>query len=137
MGWQSECGTHEGYLVGLVFDDQGVFAGKAGYPTEQDDDGAGYRSGRMRELGGGADDEHTVPLRFLKVACDCGWRSPLVRAPVGTEWYPSSVLADEKFRDRCGDLWQQHVNESGRANDGGYLLAELLGARRDAARRAR
>lgn len=127
MGWQSECGTHEGYLVGLVFDDAGSFLGPAGYPR----DDSGKRSGRMRELSGAADHalragESRIHLTFVKVACACGWRSPLLRAAPGTDWIPSSVSAPEAFEDTCALLWQQHVNTSPEAHDGGYAPSTLL-----------
>jgi hypothetical protein len=27
----------------------------------------------------------------VQIGCDCGWRSPLLRAPHGTEWRPCHV----------------------------------------------
>lgn len=125
MGWLSECGTHEGYLVGLVFDDAGVFMGNAGYP----DPASGMRSGRMRELS--ARDEGPIPsLRFVKVACGCGWRSPLIRAPSGTEWHPCIVCTSDAFDEQCRKLWRAHLGSSPRALDGGCSVVELVGSLR-------
>jgi hypothetical protein len=160
MGFCNDDGTHEGYLVGLVFDDGGVFEGHAGYAHEdyaphdpqlaraakklgarQD----GPSSGRMRELGSGADNrternpqihagEHLsalglgskIKLQYVKVACSCGWRSPLLNAPSGTYWAPSSVFAPDGFEDQAHALWRKHERSSGKAYDGGYSITELL-----------
>lgn len=123
MGWCCEDGTHEGYLVGLVHDDQGVFSGHAGY-------GRGQLTGRMRELGARADDHvcARVPVTWVKCACACGWRSPLIRVPFGTsaEWMPSSVVAPEAFEDACRVLWEAHVQTTGPAPDGGCSVSVLV-----------
>lgn len=124
MGWQSECGTHEGYLVGLVFDDaRGVFSGHAGYPRDEDEN----HSGRMRELGIHGDDQirDRHPLAFVKMACACGWRSPLLRAPRGSFWAPSAAFAPEAFEEECRKLWEHHVRVTGPALDGGCSIHEL------------
>lgn len=111
MGWQSEDGSHEGYLVGLVPDEeQGLFAG--------------HVPGRWRELSGR--DLVETPLRHVKVACSCGWRSPLLWAPNGTRFVPSMVVASEIWRDACQRLWTRHVQVSGKASSGGYAVAQLL-----------
>jgi hypothetical protein len=111
MGWCCEDGTHEGYLVGLVPDEEhGLFAG--------------HVQGRWRELSGR--DEIRATLKHVKVACSCGWRSPLLWAPSGTEFAPSSVFAPEAFEDQCAQLWQRHVAASGEAKDGGYSIRTLL-----------
>lgn len=119
MGWWcGDDGTHEGYLVGLVPDDAaGGFLGHA--------------PGRLRELGSRADVDdddgrRRVPLRWVKVACSCGWRSPLIWALAGTEWVPSCVFAPDAFEDRCAELWHVHVATTGRAPDGGCSIGELL-----------
>lgn len=125
MGWQTDCGTHEGYLVGLVFDDaRGVFSGHAGYPRDDNEN----HTGRMRELGIHGDDKapKSIPLAFVKMACACGWRSPLLRAPRGTEWCPCSVFASEAFELQARELWERHVRETGPVFEGGCSVALLL-----------
>lgn len=111
MGWCCEDGTHEGYLVGLVPDEaHGVFVG--------------HIQGRWRELSGR--DEITTSVEFVQVACSCGWRSPLLRAPDGTQFMPSSVMAPKAFEDDCAQLWDLHVAASGPARDGGCSIRTLL-----------
>lgn len=145
MGWCCDDGTHEGFLVGLVFDDSGKFLGPAGFPNKK----SGQLSGRLRELGEPDDDNERgpavkcikrfegarprtkhlgtpTPLTFVKVACSCGWRSPLIRAWPGTEWAPSSVYAPQAFEDLAGALWSEHVRASGSILDGGASLHELV-----------
>jgi len=127
MGWCHSDGSHEGYLVGLVFDSGGVFLGPAGEgwapsvakrtPRDQ--------TGRMRELGG--NDSATLTLRFVKAACSCGWRSPLLEAPPGSEWVPCSVFAPEWFEDAARELWKRHASECGPVRDGGLVLSPPRG----------
>jgi hypothetical protein len=112
MGWCSEDGTHEGYLVGLV-------------PDEEHGTFVGHVQGRWRELGG-RDEEIKTALKHVKAACSCGWRSPLLWAPSGTEFAPCSVFAPEWFEDACAQLWQRHVAAAGTATDGGYAIRSLL-----------
>lgn len=117
MGWCVDDGTHEGYLVGMVPDDvAGAFNGHA--PT------------RLRELGTGADHAdrglQKCAVRYVRVACACGWRSPLIWAPRGTEWIPCMVSAPEAFEDQCAALWHLHVQTTGRAPDGGCTISVLL-----------
>lgn len=162
MGFLSECGTHEGYLVGLVFDDAGWYSGHAGYETLREAPAPHPTSGRMRELGRGNMHElgdkqeaegviHThlslrlesvgrrmqfvgqgLPVAFGKMACSCGWRSPLLRLPRGSFWAPSSLFTPEAFEDKAVQLWQRHVLESGAATDGGCNVDVLLAAARAA-----
>lgn len=145
MGWCCDDGTHEGYLVGLVFDDSGKFLGPAGYPDRKQ----GFTSGRMRELGTPEDDHERgpavkyskrfegarprtkhlgspTPLNYVKVGCSCGWRSTLIRAWPGTEWSPSAVFAPQSFEDLAGALWSEHVRTSATVYDGGASLHELV-----------
>jgi hypothetical protein len=111
MGWCSEDGTHEGYLVGLV-------------PDEEHGVCAGHVQGRWRELGGR--DVITTMLKHVKVACSCGWRSPLLAGPSGCEFAPSSVFAPEWFEDACTKLWTRPVAAAGRAPDGGFEIRDLV-----------
>lgn len=146
MGWNCDDGTHEGYLVGLVFDDSGSFQGHA-HPTTAERK-TGPTSGRMRELGLPCDDHRgvtvecdtplevafclgpDVALSYVKVACSCGWRSPLVSTWPGTRWVPSVVLAPAAFEDLARQVWEGHVHASGAARDGGYSV-EVLAAHAD------
>jgi hypothetical protein len=102
MGWQhEEHGTaHEGYLIGLVEEERG--------------------SGLFRELTRRHDGniDGAIPLRYVCVGCDCGWRSPRMFAPSGTEWTPCSVwLAHGRGDDSIADgyeesarkIWAAHV----------------------------
>jgi len=113
MGWCSEDGTHEGYLVGLVRDEvQGFFVG--------------HVQGKWRELGGRDVDDLSIKLQYVRIGCSCGWRSPLLAAPSGCEFAPSFVSAPSRFEDACTTLWQRHVAAAGTAPDGGYSIHTLL-----------
>lgn len=140
MGWCSDDGTHEGYLVGLVFDDAGWFLGHA-----RDRGGVTRRAGngRMRELGTHADGERRctvigpdgldygvlqdgkVPLEYVKIGCSCGWRSPIVRAWGGTYWAPCMVFTSDTFEERAALLWQAHVRETGPMKYGVLSVEDL------------
>lgn len=116
MGWCHDDGTHEGYLEGLVEDDaQGHFQGHV--PL------------RLRALG--VRDRDSVQwVRYVRAACECGWRSPLLRAPAGTTFHPSVIVAPERFEDAARELWKRHVDQTGPAPDGGcdvFLLVTLKG----------
>lgn len=115
MGWVSDDGTHEGYLVGLVDDEENRERGSF----------LGHHPFRLRELGG-SEDTTCRQLLCVKAACSCGWRSPLLRAPVGAEFFPSVVHAPQAFEDACCNLWKGHVIQTGRAPDGGCDVFELL-----------
>ncbi len=155
MGWFAGDETHEGYLVGLVFDDGGTFSGQAHYP---DIVGEGPRSGRLRELGSGHDtakcvdsgrwfrnvvtvyrengsdplsgvklDGHKIPLQYVKVGCTCGWRSPLIHVH-GAYWVPCCVMAPEAFEEKAARLWEHHNDTTPTQRTGGYSLESLLKA---------
>ncbi len=85
MGWQADAAGHEGYLVG--FDERG------------------------REL---RDQKRTVEIKTIAVGCECGWRSPMLIAPAGTKWAPSSVWLDEHHEELTEDfaraMWKKHVD---------------------------
>lgn len=113
MGWCSDDGTHEGYLVGLVPDEErGAFLG--------------HVQGRWRELGSRDVDPGPIQLQYVRVGCSCGWRSPLIWAPAGCEFAPSTVAAPEWFEDACTQLWTRHVAAAGRAPDGGFDIKTLV-----------
>lgn len=117
MGWLTDDGTHEGYLVAMV----------------PDDDAGGFNGhvpSRLRELSARSDGAGTarLPVRWVRVACACGWRSPLLYAPHGTEFVPSICIAPDAFEDQCGELWLVHVATTGRAPDGGCSIGALLAA---------
>lgn len=120
MGWCSEDGSHEGYLVTLVHDDAGAFLGPGGYARDSVN-----TSGRMRELGapGDADRAPFYP-RHLKAACSCGWRSPLLQAPSGVEWAPFTTVAPDWFQDAARALWKRHIEHTGPVADGGLRLRQ-------------
>lgn len=61
-------------------------------------------------------------IAHVHVECECGWRSPPLHAPLGTEWSPFKVKlprhetedydglqARPPFELRCRQLWQDHV----------------------------
>lgn len=109
MGWMSDEDGHEGYLVGLVPE-----IGKTL-------DGAEYESTILRELTYHRDGARPgeVPLQWVCVGCECGWRSPRMCAPSGTHWTPCIVwLAHgrdasivEGYEESARKIWAAHVAE--------------------------
>lgn len=110
MGWMTcEDGTegHEGYLIGLVPE-----IGKT-------IDGGEYESEVLRELTYHRDGsrQENVPLQWVCVGCECGWRSSRLRAPSGTFWTPCHVsLASgrddsisEGYEESARKIWVAHV----------------------------
>lgn len=103
MGWCCDIEGHEGHLVGIVdqhslFDD-GVAIDPAleQYPHE-------------RELRYPKDDFDCL-VREVRVACECGWRSPKLRAPLGTKWRPWCLtVPSDEAEDVARELWKQHVD---------------------------
>lgn len=93
MGWIDCSGDewryqHEGYVVGI----------KRIEGTSQ-----------FRELG--SDDLDVIPLNWIQVGCECGWRSPRILAPSGTKWTPCCVtLPSERKDDEASLIWQRHVS---------------------------
>lgn len=101
MGWIFDRGNewdcdHEGYFVGVV------------------------REHEWRELGLADIDRGEIPLTWVQVACDCGWRTQRLVAPVGTTWAPCSVniggLGDAMTASQRDDweeagraLWTAHM----------------------------
>jgi hypothetical protein len=104
MGWQNEDAPgHEGYLIGLE-------------PAPQD-------PGTWRELRYPDDKDRTLPsVEMFQVGCDCGWRSPRFRAPLGTSWAPFFLELpypyDDSLRSVAAELWGQH-----------YRMPDALAAR--------
>lgn len=51
----------------------------------------------------------------VQVACDCGWRSQVLRAPFGTTWSPSVVwlpeasVHAEAWEEAARKLWGEHA----------------------------
>jgi hypothetical protein len=43
-------------------------------------------------------------VRFARVACACGWRSPYLRVPL-VQWWPYMLDLDAQRHDRAWDLW--------------------------------
>lgn len=112
MGWNHDDTTHEGYLVAIVTDTGGHFLGAM--------------TGRAAELGSPDDctfNVRAVFVRRAKAACSCGWRSPLLVAPNGTSWSPSTVDAPRWFEDAAKRLWVAHVDACGPVPDGGLVLS--------------
>lgn len=48
-------------------------------------------------------------VNTVQVACDCGWRSPRIAAPGGTEWSPYIVTTTKLFEERARDIWLRHA----------------------------
>jgi len=117
MGWLREDGRsdqheHEGYLVAV----------------EREPDGWPWR-----EIGGVADEararEHgPIEVRWIQVACDCGWRSQRLVAPFMAEWSPCSVfLRTDRDEDEFIEVWATEHRDR---------LDNVADARRTARRRA-
>jgi len=85
MGWMSEQGC-EGYPVALERDSKG----------------------RWRELTVG-DEGRRRNLTAVQIACECGWRSPRLPAPLGSEWFPYACFLPEEFEQRALDIWREHL----------------------------
>ena len=83
-----------------------VIAGHEGYfcAVERSDDGL-WREIRYP-------DDRPRPVAFLRVGCDCGWRSKRFRAPEGTTWEPFSVwVRDELLEEVAREIWRGHLEE--------------------------
>lgn len=90
MGWFSEDAPQcEGYVVGLEVD-----------PDKR----ANYRELRYP-------DERPRIVHAVQVGCECGWRSPIMTAPIGTHWYPFMIeLPDARHEDKCRQIWREHLS---------------------------
>lgn len=95
MGWFSDDldpgYRHEGYAVALTQDD-------------------GWR---WRELG--SDDTGTHAVKWMQIGCSCGWRSPRMLAPQGTDWSPCCIFLPgsgedpEHWEDVARLFWLDHM----------------------------
>ncbi|WP_437804525.1 hypothetical protein [Sorangium sp. So ce693] len=87
MGWtHDEHPGHEGYLVATEREANGTWH-EVRYPDDQ-----------------------KRPVSSLLVACDCGWRSPRLVAPMGSMWFPFIVEIPERYRERAHELWRRHFD---------------------------
>ena len=114
MGWQSDDGIHEGYVVAI---EREMVTNEHGYtvPTGAWRDVEGARALML-------EDGKWVPTRRVKVdhvqvACECGWRSQRLLAPLGTEWIPNLVLlgepgGGEQNDDAAYAIWRRHVEDA-------------------------
>lgn len=100
MGWLNDKAPgHEGWLVALVRDEERGLA-RNDYFREMDLEDV--RSLRCEAA--------PRPGMNMQVGCDCGWRSPRMRAPSGAEWHPFMLTVDEATEDACRALWREHLN---------------------------
>lgn len=104
MGWFKTREKCEGYIVGLVRDDDNEAAC------------AWVDGERFRELGHAKDRERCegtalqIPFLYYRVACDCGWRSPVMRG--GGSFAPFACMLDHKTdEDRAVLHWTHHHDE--------------------------
>jgi hypothetical protein len=120
MGWQNNDGTHEGYLVGIVADNaHGTDVG----PLRRGDRGV-ETTDRMPDHIVRAPGDR-VDLVYVKVACSCGWRSPLIRAGADTYWQPNTVEAPAEFREKAYAVWRQHELETPIVPEMGIAIVRL------------
>lgn len=111
MGWQNDDGSHEGWVEGLV--------------REQETDARGYvvSTGRWLEVGADFDHESTDPamrarreVSHVQVVCTCGWRSQRMIAPLGTYWapcctvLPSPVPGRPDWEGGAWRVWRGHLD---------------------------
>ena len=96
MGWfltDDAAAGHEGYVIGLVKSD----AGETWAPNGD----------QVRKLMAG---DKAQPVRFVQVACDCGWRSRVFAAPYRAEFHPNVTdLNDDRAEARAVAIWKLHV----------------------------
>lgn len=100
MGWLNEAFPgHEGYVVALIEHEPGSsFYQELAYPSLP----PGACEDEIRTRG--------YLLRRIAVGCDCGWRSPHMRAPAFTHWYPRFVeLPNEHHEDLARAIWHAHI----------------------------
>lgn len=117
MGWVhdlDEQGAHEGWVVAYVPRDwvpgDAVPELHSGWPLAIVPS-ATTADRQVRELGSHPPDRTHAIRGFVWVgaACDCGWRSPRVRAAEGVEWSPNSVHRSEVLDAALQLLWRAHV----------------------------
>lgn len=132
MGWQLDTEAadgqwHEGYVIGVE---------RVPY---LDATGSEWLPGEWSEVGADFDHESTDPamrarrdVRHVQVACDCGWRSQRLLAPLGTYWAPCCTelpapLGALDYEDAAWRLWRTHMD--------GLSTASLWALAREAAGR--
>lgn len=101
MGWLVDdelIDEHEGYLVGVVKDDW-----------------------QWRELGveDAVNPRFDGPISWMQIACSCGWRSQRLVAPLGTEWFPCTVMMrSDAEHDAFRSVWEsEHRSQLNRIPD--------------------
>lgn len=105
MGWfDSDAPGHEGYLVALV---------------REEGAGREWRDLRVHPADEAGMRKHDgCRIEVVQVACDCGWRSPRIHAPLGTTWRPCMVVlpagagVEAEFERFALELWQAHMREA-------------------------
>lgn len=110
MGWVCDQDTpdghpHEGYLVAVE------------PVTETNDRGYEIRTGAWRDVGANwnreRDGQPCLDVSHVQMACDCGWRSQRMLAPLGTTWSPCTVFLPTWHHGDLDDasyrLWAQHI----------------------------
>lgn len=158
MGWsRTDFPDHEGYIVGLVRDTVRQDWRELGYrerwreaeqiaaqarDAQREKTGAGrsaaIAAGRLyRELVTKYFAERAIAahppertIYHVQVACECGWRSPRMTAPIGTTFAPWTVdlpdslgMASRDFEGRALKLWQAHMDDVAQVDDvAGVLL---------------
>ncbi len=68
-----------------------------------------------------------IEVWAVQIGCECGWRSPLLRAPLGTVWAPCCVFLPKReqetdetdalerlnlapaFEKECRSSWHEHL----------------------------
>lgn len=99
MGWINESyPEHEGFVRGWqrVPDGEGPFAGS-----------------KLIEIQCPVSLPHAalnIEVAAVQVCCECGWRSPLLRAPLGTRWSPCIVhFADHDRESERNEERERHI----------------------------
>lgn len=87
MGWMRDNGeewsyAHEGYLVAVEKVD-----------------------GQWREITPSDEHRGEFEVSHVQVACECGWRSERLVAPLGTTWAPCSVMTTSEVDDVAYSIW--------------------------------
>lgn len=122
MGWcNDDAPGHEGFLVALE------------RITER-------YSSHYRELRANVDErigDREIEVRVVQAACECGWRSQRLRAPLGTTWAPSIVMLPKHEQDGAAasptrkpfetmacELWSEHCQSAAHLARIGFRVIE-------------
>ncbi len=137
MGWELDESDavdgqfHEGYVIGVE------------RVTETAPSGFVVTTRRWREVGADFDHASDDPSQrarrnvdYVQVACDCGWRSERMFAPLGTYWAPccTELPATFDFEKAADDvvwsMWKSHVDGLGphSLSERGRMLLALRSA---------